>query len=530
MGDVQWKRIVGSDPRENWYLALPAKLLPRQVEQIKRAGLSGDLWQQWQLEALMSDSWPMYRKCSHEIRQAVAGCRWVVRPYAEDGQEPTDEAQEKAALVRRSLVSMQPDRFTDEKAFSGMVYQLTDAILNGLSMVELQWHRVNGEKLPRAATWVHPRHYTFGRNGRLAIMETQDIGDMNLNAKKRGIGLTDEQMRRKFLCAQYASRSGSSLAAGLSRPVATWWSYWIYGREWIAVMAQKHGTPFLKGKYKTGTMDENEQARLEGRLRDAGPNNYVLIPDTTDVEVIPAQALSKDNPIMHLMRMADEAPQYLLLGQTGSTTSTSGKLGGDEIHGEVKRENVEAAAEWMGDVFTEQWAKTVVEVNYGNANECPIVEADFTEVGSPEKQATRYATLVGAGIPVLISEMCKDNNLTQPKPGDEVFQGGKVTIFEAPLTTEEHFERDLDQQVQQAEAQASLQAEFSEPAKGSERVKVGVVKARGKTLRRTLQDATSSELDELESKINAAESAPHKNGEVEAVKATVLTLARTKRF
>src|SRR5574343_134795 len=58
-GDTYTVRVITSDPRDMWYLALPAKLLPKQVEQIKRSGLGGDIWQQWQLCDLMADSWPM---------------------------------------------------------------------------------------------------------------------------------------------------------------------------------------------------------------------------------------------------------------------------------------------------------------------------------------------------------------------------------------------------------------------------------------------------------------------------------------
>ena len=513
--EFRWQRVVTSDPREAWYLALPNKLLPRQVEQIKRAGLGGDLWQQWQLEALMSDSWPMYRKCAHEVRQAVAGSRWIVRPYAAEGEEPTAKAEEKAALVRRSLVAMKPDRFSDEKGFRGLVYNLCDALLNGISMCELLWNKqpdATGALLPRAATWIHPRHYTFSDAGKVSILGNSDVGStLQFNGRPNQLDMSQPDMLLKFMCAQYSSRSGSALAGGLVRPLAPWWSYWIYGREWIAVMAQKHGTPFLKGKYQSGSMTDTELSKLEGRLRDAGANNYALIPSNAELEVVAAQTLGADNPIVSLMRQADEAPQYLLLGQTGTTTATPGKLGNDDAHGDVKKEHIQALAEWAGSVLTEQWATAVLVANYGDDEECPTIEADFTEVASPEKQATRWQALTGMNMPpVMKSEFYKENSLTEPKPGDEVVKDGKVTIMEEAMSDDERFARDLDRQVQQAEAQMELQAEAAggSPAQA---------KDQKPDVRKVLAKATDAELAELEAAVKAAETAPHRNGEVKAV-------------
>ena len=512
---VMWQRVVSSDPRELWYLALPSKLLPRQVEQIKRAGLGGDLWQQWQLQALIEDSWPMFKKCAHEVRQAVASVRFVVRAKSEEGEEPSKKSQEKARLVRESLTCMRPDRFTDECGFATMVYHLTDAMLNGVSMIEIHWDKRT--KLPRAASWVHPRHYTFRQDGKMTIMGDADT-TLNLSLPPKGIGLNEDQLAMKFLCAQFISRSGSSLGGGLIRPLGTWWSYWIYAREWIATMAQKHGTPFLKAKYTNGAMTQDEQDRLESKLRDAGANNYLLMPSTADVEVIPAQSLGTDNPIMHLVRMADEAPQILLLGQTATTQGTPGKLGGEQEHGMVKRENVEALAGWVGRVLTDQWAVNVIKANYGDDSDCPTIEADFTETTKPAEQAARYVQLCNPNMPpILLSEFYKDNSLTQPKPGDEVVHGGKATIYEGAQTKEEMFEEDLNHQVMQAEAAAELQG--GDGVQASERPVPIVVKA--------IKSATNEELDDL-IELGDAVIRGDRNGKLDQLKVKLDGLSRRK--
>lgn len=410
---------------------MPSKLLPKQVEQIKRSGLGGDVWQTWQLCSLMEDSWPMFKKCAHEIRQAVAACNYVVRPFCLEGEEPTDSALEKAALVRAALKGFRPDPSTDERGFKGLVYHLTDALLNGLSAVEMIWsppeRHADGQwrVLPRAACWIHPRHYTFTVDGRLNFYEnTYQWGRLNQQAAN------STPPPGKVIVGQYMSRSGSALGSGLMRPLATWWSYWIFGREWIATMAQKHGTPFLHASYKPSITDEATRSAIEAKMRDAGANNYMLYPEGVVLNVVQAARLSTDNPIVFMMRQADEAPQYLLLGQTATTTSTPGKLGGQDQHADVKRENVESLAGWVSATLTEQFARAVIARNYGDEEEVPSIETDFTEVASPEEQARRWAILTGMNMPpVLKSEFYRDNSLTEPEPGAEVIKNGQVGLM-----------------------------------------------------------------------------------------------------
>jgi len=463
----------------------------------------------------------MYRKCAHELRQAISSCRYNVRPYAADGDEPTKKAQEKAGLVSRAIAGMKPDRFTDEQGFNGGVYHLCDAVLNGISMLELQWSKVNGEKLPTAFSWVHPRHYTFTTGGRLTVYGQQQAStNLDFSRGVVGLGMDKEELERKFLVAQFLSASGSSLSAGLMRPLAEWWSFWVYGREWIAVMAQKHGTPFLHVSYKTGT-SATEVSAMEARLGKAGANNYMVYPEGAVLNVVEAQSLGADNPIVFLINKADEQPQILLLGQTATTSATPGKLGGEHEHGKVKRENIEAGATWVSRVLSEQFAPSVLMANYGETDECPTVEADFTEDIDPEKQAARWSVLTGPNMPPVHKKTFYiENSLPEPKPGDEVIKNGQVTISE-----EAKFDRDLGKQVKHAEVQMALQSEAQgggpqggEPAQSVERDGSRLVVHGGlDPVHRALVRATDKELDELELLVTAAEQAEEKNGEAQSV-------------
>src|SRR5438477_12149755 len=106
---------------------------------------------------------------------------------------------------------MKPDPFTDEKGFSGMVYHLTNAFINGIAMTEILWDDSGSEINPRATAFVHPRHYTFTTGGKLVLTAP--------NYQQYAYPNPD-----KFIVAQYSGHSGSCLTGGILRPLAWWWS------------------------------------------------------------------------------------------------------------------------------------------------------------------------------------------------------------------------------------------------------------------------------------------------------------------
>ena len=235
------ERNIGSDPRDSYFLWLPSKLNPNQILQILRAALGGDLWRMSMLLQLMLDSWPMLRKCSKELRDPVSTTRFTVKAYeSKKGEGPTDEAQKKADLVRRAQANFAPNRFTDEKNWTGMVYQTTEALLSGLTMEELIWHEPTDwgagiEVLPRAAGWVHPRHFTFALNG---VIGLSNKPTNQMAWPIQGVLPVTPPDLRKYLCAQFYSDSGSTLNAGLMRSLAWAWAAVMFNREWMFVAAK----------------------------------------------------------------------------------------------------------------------------------------------------------------------------------------------------------------------------------------------------------------------------------------------------
>lgn len=474
-------RIVRNDPRESYFWVLPNKLTPQQCLQMLRAALAGDLFQQFNLSQLMLDTWPTFRMASHQLCESAAYMRYAVHPYAEEGKKPTASAQDKADLVSRAMRAMSPNPFTDEKGFSGMSYVLCDAMLNGLSLVELLWeNRGNSDRgrewLPVSSAWVHPRHYTFSTDGHVTLY-TDDSDRINSGVLGYRPGMRIDP--EKFLCGQFLSKAGSSLGAGFMRPLVWYWAARQFNNEWMLNTAKQYGSPFIDITYKPGTVSTGpggELEKLNEMLKTAGAQRRLLHPEGTLATIHQPSSLGKENPQRVLEEKADEACLFLLLGQKGTTTAVSGQLGNDDSHENVKEERKLGLANWLARNPLRQFARAVLRRNYGNDDECPEIAPDTTKPLKTEQVGALATAMSSSRIPVRADEFYKKIGFTQPEAGEVVLSGGQISIQGEALTDEEKFNQDLQKQVAQGEMQIGLQAEAQggqqESAKASERARV----------------------------------------------------------
>ena len=453
------ERAITTDPRELWYLALPNKLTPQQCLQILRAALGGDIWQQWQLASLMMDTWPTFRMACHQLREAASYAKFTVTPYAEDGEEPSDEAKDKAGLVSRALKGMEPNPFNDERGMTGMIYNFTDALVNGLSLEEVMWEQRTSQKhgkenMPRATAWVHPRHFTFSNEGYISVFD-DNYARLYANPQLTNTGRVGQSPDpNKFICSQFISRSGSSLGAGFMRPLVWYWAARQFNNEWMLNTAKQYGSPFIEITFKSGT-PASELAQLDTMLKNAGPERRLRHPEGTTATIHPPTSLGSDNPQRYIAEEADKQCLFLLLGQSGTTMPTAGALGNQDAHKEVAEEKVVGVAKWIAHNPLRQLARAILRVNYGDASECPTIEPDFTHPLNATETVAFATGLTNSRLPFRADEAYKKLGMSQPEAGDVVVQGGEVKIMGDALTDDEKFDQQLEQQQQMGEMQGN---------------------------------------------------------------------------
>lgn len=544
-------RQVPGSALSDWWLSLPPTLTPTQVDTILRGSLAGNLWQQHQLAQLMADSWPTFRKCVNEIRTAAKMVSYKVSPYTfDDKKQPTDSAIEKANFVRRCFAGFEPDRFAEEDAFKGMVYDLCGGLVDGVSICELLWNvKKRGptgrpENTIRASAWVHPRHYAVTENGSLGVADDKERANpmaFHSVMDKPIINNPD-----KYLVAKYKSKSGSCLGAGEMRCLAVSWVNIVFAVDWVRNCGQKYGTPFMSIPYTPG-IPGSEREKFEEAAKRAAALGALVYPQQNPnqkVDIHPAATMSQDNPIRVMIDLAEKWCVQLILGQTLTSDTGDGGKGGSsyalgKVHGQVKQEKLEAVADWLAEVLEKQLAVSLLRQNYGETDECPKVAADFTHVESPAEAATRLGTVVTqCKFPVVAEEAYQVIGLKQPQPGDQVLVNGQIVIQDEPMTGDEKFEKQLEQQVQQAEASMALQADAQGGApdqggRGQEdQQAIAAAQPWGNTdrLRAILARATAEQLAELEPLVVRAKSAPVQNGEWAAVAVKVKAIDTANRI
>lgn len=413
----------------------------------------GDMWQLASLVEVMLDSWPVLKKCQHELRSAVSTTKFSVHPFAEEGKKPTPRAEEKAALVRKAMTSFRPDpQVTDEHGFDGMIYDLANAYLIGLTVVEQQWHNVDGALLPRACTFVHPAHIVL-----------DDLAKIQLSNSISGQTIPFDP--NYFMSSVFQSQSGSAYAMGMVRSVGWWWAAMLATQQWIFGSAQKYGSPYTFLTYARSLMgNKAELDKIEESLSNSGANRWIMAPEGCEADLKPPGTMGTDNPQRYLKEQADKEVMQLFLGQTSSTNAEPGRLGNNDQHMEVRAERKEGVAKWIGTTLTEQWAPAILRRNYGEDGECPRVAPDLTEVETRLQTAQRVAAEINTGLPFVAEEVYDELNRKIPQEGDLTVQRGQLGTMSDPAGTP--IQPTLEEQVEQAGMIAEARGQFQEPQGG----------------------------------------------------------------
>lgn len=516
-------RVLYNDPRDLWYLSLPSKLTPSQVLMIFRAALGGDLWQQWQLQKLMSDSWVMFRKCAHELRSTVASVRYSVHPYCEPGKQPSASAKRKAECVARGMMAWRPNQFTDEKGLGGFIYHSLDSVLSGVTLVEVQWQLINGEILPRAATWVHPRQFTFSNGGKIAIW------DMNFKAMV-------SPDPNKFMVMQYLSDSGSALGNGLVRPLGWYWSGLIFNREWMLKFGQKYGAGFFKLFYPDGATDD-EIKKLENFAEASINKGWILLrKDLEDADYHEPTSLTHENPHKAMIDEANEAAQMLLLGQTATTNGNKGSGGGinnnnNQVQMGVLTARKEEIAASVAEGPLTQLAQAICRVNFdGDDTECPTIVPDMTTPLTAQEKGLVISALNSAKTPMVLADYYELTGTQPPSEGQQVINPstGEIGIMgdmSKPYDSSQAPTPEPLPQPKLDENNNPIPAKTPEQARGIPKA----VKASEAAVKMLLSKASDDDVMNLSRMVIKAVDSNSRNGELSALETELGRLAAKRK-
>lgn len=273
-------------------------------------------------------------------RLAVISKEWGVDP---GGERPVD--QQAAEFIRNQLHNLGWDRITDRMLF-GVFY--------GYAVAECIWQR-QGKHIGLADIKVRERRrFGFDGEGRLRLKTMHD---------PQGELLPD----RKF----WAFSTGSD---NDDEPYGLGLAHWLYWpaffkkadlKYWL-VFLERFGQPTALGEYPDGKTDEHKKAKLLEALQAINTDSGITIPQGMKITLLEA-ARSGTADYAALYEKMDEAIAKVVLGQTASVHGTPGRLGNDELQGDVRQDLIKADADLISESFNRSVVRWLIDWNFPGA-------------------------------------------------------------------------------------------------------------------------------------------------------------------
>nr|WP_321266762.1 DUF935 family protein [Alcaligenes faecalis] len=279
-------------------------------------------------------------KTTFQQRQlAVIAADWGVDP---GGSSAMDVAA--ADFVREQINSVGFD-----KATSNMLY----GVYYGYAVGECMWGRDGRHVTLDAIKVRNRRRFGFDGAGRLRMRTTS-----NANGE-----LMPE--RKFWAFSTGADHDDEPYGMGLGH-----WLYWpvFFKRNglrlWL-IFLDKFGQPTAKGTFP-GSASPAEKQKLLSALQAIHSDSGVAIPEGMQIELIEA-ARSGTADYTQLYDRMDRAIAKVVLGHTGSSESSAGRLGGEDMASEVRDDITKADADVLCESFSRGPLRWLTEWNYPGA-------------------------------------------------------------------------------------------------------------------------------------------------------------------
>lgn len=443
-------RILRPQAAYRWLLPQLAAITPQYIEMTLRGALAGSHVQAWELFDLMEDSWPRLLKNEHALKRAVQNMVLTVDPYQEEDAPPTASATQKQKLVSAALRSWRPVASADEDGWKGTLFNIMDAWFKGQVVMEVDWRQAQTAGLgsflaPRATYWVHPTCYAWSMDGNLGLrMELKPGGNKPNYTMTPGVWQSTTMQPlpsqvapfpdNKFLIGISRARSGTALASALLRPLAWWWCAANFSADWLLNLAQIFGLPFRWANYAQGS----PQATIDSicsMLQNMGSAAWGAFPEGTRLEFKEAGKDGGQSPQADVLDRADKNCDLIILGQTLTTQmdKSGGSRAAATVHQGVLDEIKVSAGDYVSSVLNEQLVPFILNLNFGDDSEAPIVKLATAKDNDLELESEIIGNLKNAGFGKRIGLDWLGKRFNIPKPEGDEETLGDATPEQVPI-------------------------------------------------------------------------------------------------
>jgi phage gp29-like protein len=384
---------------------------PQGLADILRGAEDGDPEQYLALAEEMEEKEPHYLSVLGTRKRQVSQLDKTVQPGTSDaeGKKLADAVQEQ---------------FLDSDLIDDALFDILDAVGKGFSLHELMWDTEGSQWWIDSLEFVDPRFLRFDR-------ATRRIPLLRAN-NDNGIGLP--LLPHKFLFQEIKAKSGIVVRSGFARPVSWIWMFKNFAvKDWVQ-FAEIYGMPLRVGEYAPGA-SEDDKAELLRAVSAISSDAAAVIPQNMKINFQETGASKGGDSVYDpLVRFFDEQTSKMILGQTGTTDSTPGKLGGAPDHTQVREDIERADAKALMATINRQLVRPWVDLNHGPpaSGKYPYLWIGRPEPKNAALMVDTAAKLLPYGFKVSQSNIREAVGYDEPQATDELLTAPTAAAPGAP--------------------------------------------------------------------------------------------------
>jgi phage gp29-like protein len=404
------------------YSTYPSKgLTPERLASLLREADAGDVYRQMELFEEMLEKDGHLQSLFQARRLAVSRRNYNIIAASED-QADVDIADAVDKMIKKI------------KGWKNGLNDILDCVPKGFSVNQLFWAPKDNQFIVERLRHEHQKKFRFGRitdldsdpeELRLLVDPRQIesfrglVPDSELShATTEGISLeADPQFRRRFIVAYCKARSGNPSRTSLLRTCTYLFLFKNYDIKWWISFAEKL-LGYVIGKYDPSQPDQKDLLikAVTGLATDAA----AVITKDSEIEFAEmAQKAASHMVYRDIKDWANSEMSEVVLGHTGTTTGTPGKLGQEDMAKEVKRELVEADAQVVDEAISDDLIRPFVDYTFGPQDEYPYYQTDLSQALDLFEEAQIDRELQAMGFPISKKYVKEKYGRPLPDPKDK---------------------------------------------------------------------------------------------------------------
>ncbi len=348
-------------------------LTPERLATILKEADAGDVYRQAELFEEMEEKDGHLASVLQTRKLAISGLSWEILPAS-------DSAEDKKIAIAAKEVIEYIENWED-----GLL-DILDAIGKGFSVNEIMWEISEGHAWIKTLEWVHQKKFTFSSQNGLVLKTPRLLTD---ESPIWG----EELLPNKFVFFRHHARSGAAPRGGLCRPCAYMYLFKNYDIKHWLIFNELFSVPMRVGKYKAGA-SKDEIEKLKQAVYNLGVDAAAVISDSTVIELIESKLRGDVSSFSKFIEFCDKTESKIVLGHTGSSESTPGRLGGEDEAKDVRQDLKEADAKALEKAIKFQIISPWVLYNYGPTAGVPKFNLRYETPEDMEKTAKVYGILV----------------------------------------------------------------------------------------------------------------------------------------